>query len=68
MKKHFYAFLIKKTPLYAGLGLKQKLLAIVKQLITKNFVCCLKNWAIFFTERMVQLGSTPSPCSFSFAF
>ena len=52
-KKNVYAFLMKKTPLYAGLGSKQKkLLATVKQLIKKNSVYCLKNQAIFFfTER-----------------
>ena len=38
MLKNVYALLIKKAS------------ATAKQLIRKNSISCLKNWAIFFTE------------------
>ena len=66
--KKLQAFLIKKTPLHAGLGSQQQnFLKTVKQLIRKNSICCLKNQD--FQRANIQIDlTTPFPCSFSFGF
>ena len=46
----------------------EKLLATALQLIRKNYVSCLKNQTCFVHSLNVQISSTPSPCSFLFAF
>ena len=46
----------------------EKILATAMQLIRKNYVSCLKNQTCFVHSLNVQISSTPSPCSFLFAF
>ena len=50
-KKNVSAFLIKKTPLYAGLGSKlQNFQQLPSNLLERN-VCCLKTQGVFFTKQ-----------------
>ena len=64
MKKICIYLFNKKTATHAVLGSKQKLLATAKQLIRKNFVCCLKNQAIFYTAdvQICLTSSAPLVC------
>ena len=49
-KKNVYTILIRKHLCWTRLK-RTASLATAKQLIRKNFVCCLKHQTIFFTER-----------------
>ena len=48
-KKNIYAFLIKKTPLCAGLALKQKTFSNCQATYKKELCLLFENQAIFFT-------------------
>ena len=67
MKKKCLGLFNKKTPLYAGLGSKQKLLATAKQLIRQNSVLLFEKSGNLFHRVNVQIAS-PHPVYFRLLF
>ena len=66
-KKNVYNFLIKKAPLYAGLGSKQKTFINCQATYQKESAGCLKIKQFFSqSERTDRLDPTPLVCFCSF--
>ena len=61
MKKKCLRFFNKKTPLYAGLGSKQKTFSNCQATYQKELCLLFENQAIFFHRANVQIGLTPPP-------
>ena len=61
MKKKCLRFFNKKTPLYVGLGSKQKTFSNCQATYQKELCLLFENQAIFFHRANVQIGFTPPP-------